>query len=170
VAEAHPLLAQLANDLDVYAALSIRRRDKVQVLDNVASPQHPDAVAMDVGGMLPICRSASGYAVFSAMSDDEAEPLLERLSSRYGHRWQALQHQLSRTKQEFSSKGFCTSIAGLSRDVAAVAVPFVPHGSDEIYVIGCGMPAVAFHRERAEREIVPQMQRVARELAHVLGH
>lgn len=170
VAEVHPELMRLANDLDVYAALGVRRLDKVQVLDNVASPLHPDAVAMDVGGLLPICRSASGLAAFSVLPEADAVPLLERLSSHYGPRWQGLQRQLSRTKQEYSSKGYCTSVAGLSRDVAAVAIPIVPPGGADIFVIACGMPATEFHRERVEREIFPQMQRVARELSYLLGN
>ncbi len=170
VSEVHPELQRLANDLDVYAALSIRRFDKVQVLDNVASPLHPNAVAMDVGGWLPMCRSASGLAAFSILPDEEAAPLMERMSLHYGRRWQALQQQLSRTKQEVASRGYCTAVAALSREVGAVAIPIVPVGSDDIYVIGCGMPATEFHRERIERHIVPQMQRVAADLAHILGH
>jgi DNA-binding IclR family transcriptional regulator len=168
VAEAHPELTRLANDLDVYAALSIRRLDKVQVLDNVASPLHPDAVVMDVGGMLPICRSASGFAAFSALPDAEATLLMERMRSHYGPRWETLQRQLIRTKEEFSSKGYCTSVADLSRHVAAVAIPIVPASGGDVYVIGCGMSATEFHRQRVETEIVPQMQRLARYLAQLL--
>jgi len=160
VAGMHDGLARLAKDLDVYAALSIRRIDKVQVLDNVASPYHPHAVPMDVGGLLPLCRSASGYAALSALPDAEARPLLERLRTRYGARWQSVQRQLSRTKEEYSSNGYCTSIATLSQDVAAVAMPIAPPGSDDIFIIACGMPATEFDRHRVEREIVPQMQRV----------
>ncbi len=72
--------------------------------------------------------------------------------------------QLIRTKQEYSSKGYCTSVADLSRDVAAVAVPVVMASSDDVYVIGCGMSATEFHRQRVEKEIVPAMQHMAREL------
>lgn len=159
-----PELARLATDLDVYASLGIRRVDKVQVVDNVASPLHPDAVPMDVGGLLPICRSASGLAVLSALPEAEAVPLMERLRAYYGARWQAMQSQLNRTKEEYSSKGYCTAIASLSRNVAAVAVPILPYGGDDIFVLGCGMPAVDFYRERVEQEIVPEMLRVAQDL------
>jgi DNA-binding IclR family transcriptional regulator len=169
VAGVHAELARLASELDVYAAFSIRRADKVQVLDNVASPLHPDAVPMDVGGLLPICRSASGLAALSALRDEEALPLVDRLRSHYGSRWQALQRQLARTKEEYSSKGYCSSVAGLSRDVAAVAVPVVPVDSDDVFVIACGMAATDFHRERVEKEIVPQMLHVARALGASLG-
>jgi DNA-binding IclR family transcriptional regulator len=165
VAGVHTELARLAQELDVYAALGIRRADKVQVLDNVASPLHPDAVAMDVGGLLPLCRSASGFAAFSVLPEEEARPLVERLRTHYGSRWQALQRQLSRTKEEYSNNGYCTSIAGLSRDVAAVAVPVMSTGSGDIFVIGCGMAATEFHRHRVEQEIVPQMLAVASRLA-----
>jgi DNA-binding IclR family transcriptional regulator len=169
VAAVHAELARLAIELDVFAALSIRRLDKVQVLDNVASPLHPDAVAMDVGDWLPICRSASGRAAFSAMAEDEAQPLIERLRLRYGARWQPLHQQLERTKQEYASSGYCTSVSSLSRDVAAVAVPIAPAGSADIFILGCGMPAAKYHRERVEQEIVPQLMRVARGLTASLG-
>jgi DNA-binding IclR family transcriptional regulator len=169
VAEAHAELSRLAVELDVYAALSVRRIDKVQVLDNVVSPLHPDAIEMDVGALLPLCRSASGLAAIAALPDAEVAPLITRLRSHYGPRWEALQRQLSRTRQEFSSRGYCSSVAGLSRNVAAVAIPVVAARSADVYVIGCGMPATEFHRERVEQEIVPQMQRMARELAEVLG-
>lgn len=168
VTQAHAELARLANDLDVYASLGIRRADKVQVLDNAVSPLHPDAVPMDVGGTLPICRSASGGAAFSALPEAEAESLLERLSSRYGPRWHSLQRQLMRTKQEYSSKGYCSSVAALSRDVAAVALPVASEANGDIYVIGCGMAATEFHRERVEREIVPRMLQAARQVAAAL--
>lgn len=165
VTDIHPELARLAKDLDVYASLGIRRIDRVQVLDNAVSPLHPDAVPMDVGGLLPISRSASGRAAFSVLPQAQAAPLMERLRSHYGERWQAVERQLNRTKEEYSSKGYCSSIAGLSRDVAAVAVPICPAGGDDIYVIGCGMAATEFHRERVEREIVPQMFEAARRVA-----
>ena len=168
VAGVHSELARLAKDLDVYASLGIRRVDKIQVLDNVPSPLHPHAVALDVGGLLPIFRSASGLAAFPALPDSEALPLMERVRSHYGGRWNALQRQLSTTKLEYSSKGYCSFVAGLSRDVAAVAVPIVPAGSEDIFVLGCGMAATDFHRERVEQVIVPQMLRVASGLAEAL--
>jgi DNA-binding IclR family transcriptional regulator len=169
IAGAHSELARLASDLDVYASLGIRRIDKVQVLDNVPSPLHPHAVPLDVGGLLPIFRSASGLAAFAALPEADALPLLEGHRTRYGGRWGALQRQLQMTKQEYASKGYCTIVAGLSRDVAAVAVPIIAAGSNDIFVLGCGMSARAFHRERVEKEIAPQMLRVARGLAVELG-
>ncbi|MGE4338944.1 MAG: IclR family transcriptional regulator [Pigmentiphaga sp.] len=168
LASVHDDLERLASDLDVYVALGIRRLDKVQVLDNAASPLHPNAVPMDIGGLLPICRSASGLATFSALPDTEAQPLVLRLRSHYGARWQTLEGQLNRTKQEYLNKGFCTAVASLSRHVAAVAVPIVPEGTDDIFVLGCGMSATHFYRERVESEIVPQMQHVAERLQAVL--
>eukprot|EP01041_Mallomonas_annulata_P015472 gene15472-32704_t len=170
VASVHSQLAKLAKELDVYAALGIRRVDKIQVLDNAPSPLHPHSVALDVGGLLPIFRSASGLAAYSALPDAEAAPLMERLRTRYSGRWSALQRQLNATKLEYSSKGYCSFVAGLSRDVAAVAVPISPAGSNDIFVLGCGMAATEYHRERVEDAIVPQMLRVARDLAFALEH
>lgn len=165
---AQPQLARLAEDLDVYAALSVRRGDRIQILQNVVSPYHPDAVAMDVGGELPLCRSASGLAAMSALPERVASPLIQRLSAHYGERWSSLERQVIRTKQEYSRKGYCTAVANLSRDVGAVAVPLVVPGSPDIFVLACGMPAQDFYHERVEREIAPRLLRSARTLSKAL--
>ncbi|WP_349607745.1 helix-turn-helix domain-containing protein [Cupriavidus sp. DF5525] len=157
-------LKQLASELDVYAALSIRQSDLVQVVENVVSPYHPDAVVLDVGGKLPICRSASGFAALCALKESEASPLLERLRSQYGERWSPLARQIERSRQEYLSKGYCTSVSNLSRNIGAVAVPVIPTGSDDIFVLGCGMSAQEFYPERVEREIAPQLLKVAEDL------
>lgn len=73
-----------------------------------------------------------------------------------------------RTKQEYSSKGCCSSVAALSRDVAAVTLPVAWEANGAIYVIGCGIAATEFHRERVEREIVPRMLQAARQVAAAL--
>lgn len=169
-AAAQPALAELAEQLDVYAALSIRRSDRVQILENVASPFHPDAVVMDVGGLLPICRSASGLAAMSALPDGEASSLIRSLSCRYGERWTPLAHQLSRTKQEYSIKGYCTSVAMLSRDVGAVAVPIIPSGSSDIFILACGMSARDFYTERVDHHIAPLMLKAAEKLSSALSN
>jgi len=44
-------------------------------------------------------------------------------------------------------------------------VPIVPAGTDDIFVLGYRMAATDFYRESVEREIVPQMMLLARDLA-----
>jgi DNA-binding IclR family transcriptional regulator len=168
VSTVKPQLEELARVLDVYAALGIRRGDKVQILENVASPIHPDAVVMDVGGLLPICRSASGLAAMSALPEREASPLIRRLSSHYGARWEGVQRFMERKKKEYSSNGYCTSVATLSRDVGAIAVPIMTPESNDIFVIACGMPAQDFYPERVERTIAPRLLKAAGALAAAL--
>ncbi len=165
---AQPELSHLAYELDVYAALGIRRLDKIQILENVASPLHPDAVTADVGTLLPICRSVSGLAAMSALPDNLASPLLSRLKTHYGDRWGRLDQQLNRTKIEYSRKGYCTSVAILSEHVGAIAVPIHTPGSDDVFVLACGMPAHEFYSERVERFIAPRMLEVAESLASSL--
>ena len=168
-AAAKDQLARLANELDVYAALSVRRLDKVQILENVVSPLHPDAVVMEVGRLLPICRCASGLAAMSALPEPEASPLIEQLRAHYADRWNPLARNLDRTRQELVHKGFCTSVAVLSKDVGAVAVPILAAGSNDIFVLACGMAAKDFYPERVEREIAPRLLQVAGELAQSLA-
>ena len=162
-------LEDLASDLDVYAALSIRRIDKVQIVENVASPLHPDAVLNDVGAMLPICRSASGLAAMSALSEQDLSPMIPRLIAHYGNRWAGLQRQLVSKRMEYSAKGYCTSVAVLSQNVGAVAIPILPAGSNDIYILACGMPAVDFYTERVEQSIAPKMLRTAKALTEALS-
>lgn len=157
-------LEDLACELDVYAALSIRRLDKVQIIENVASPRHPNAVLNDVGAMLPICRSASGLAALSALSEQEIEQVVLRLKVHYGERWASLDRQIARKRLEYSDKGYCTSVAVLSQNVGAVAVPIVSADGSDIFVLACGMPAHEFYRERIESHIAPRMLEVAQSL------
>lgn len=162
-------LGELACELDVYAALSVRRLDKVQIIENVASPIHPDAVLNDVGALLPMCRSASGLAAMSALSENEVSPLILRLKAYYGNRWESLHRQLTSKKQEYSSKGYCTSVALLSQDVGAVAVPIILAGRNDIFILACGMPARDFYPERVERIIFPKMLQAAKALTNALS-
>ena len=162
MSEVHPGLQRLASELNVYAALGVRKFDRIQVLDNVVSPMHPDAVAMDVGGTLPICRSALGLAALSVLPSSEAPVFLEHLKKRYGARWISIERDLSRTRRQYQQMGYCTCISGPSRDVGGVAVPLAPAAFGEIYVIGCAVPASEFNSARVAREIAPEMQRAAR--------
>ncbi len=162
-------LEDLASDLDVYAALSIRRIDKVQIVENVASPLHPDAVLNDVGAMLPICRSASGLAAMSALTEQEMSPMIPRLVAHYGMRWAGLERQLASKRMEYSHKGYCTSVAILSQNVGAVAIPIMPAGTNDIYILACGMSALDFYPERVEQSIAPKMLRTARALTDALS-
>ena len=162
-------LEALACELDVYAALSIRRIDKVQIIENVASPLHPDAVLNDVGAMLPMARSASGLAAMSALSEQELSPMIPRMQAHYGDRWAGLLRQMTSKRQEYSSKGYCTSVAMLSQNVGAVAIPIMPAGSNAIYVLACGMSARDFYPERVEGSIVPKMLKTARALTDALS-
>ncbi len=162
-------LSQLAHELDVYAAFSIRRLDKIQILENVPSPLHPDAVQADVGTLLPICRSVSGLAAISALPENQASDLLSHLRTHYGARWQVLDQHVNRTRTEYSSKGYCTSVAILSQHVGAIAVPIHAAGSEEVFVLACGMPAHEFYAERVERSIAPRMLDVVQSLNQTLS-
>ena len=163
-----PALEKLARTLDVYASLGIRRDDKIQILENVASPFHPHAVVMDVGGLLPICRSASGLAAMSALPEREASPLMGRLRSHYGERWNHLQQYMARKKQEYSRNGYCTAVAMLSQNVGAIAVPIMTGTGGDIFVLGCGMHAQDFYPERVEQTIAPKLLDAAEELRAAL--
>lgn len=162
-------LVELASELDVYAALSIRRIDKVQIIENVASPLHPDAVLNDVGAMLPMCRSASGLAAMSALPEQEVSHMILRMQAHYGDRWAVLQRQMASKRQEYSSKGYCTSVAMLSQNVGAVAIPIMPAGSNDIFILACGMSARDFYPERVERSIAPKMLKAAQALTNALS-
>ena len=162
-------LKKLASELDVYAALSIRRVDKVQIIENVASTLHPNAVLNDVGALLPMCRSASGLAAMSALSEQEVSPMIPRWIAHYGDRWASLHRQLNSKRQEYSMKGYCTSVAILSQNVGAVAIPIMPPGTNDIYVLACGMSARDFYAERVEHSIVPEMLKTAQALKDALS-
>ena len=168
VSRVRPALAKLASALDVYVALGIRRDDKVQILENVASPLHPDAVAMDVGGLLPICRSASGLAAMSVLSERDVSPLICRLRSHYGKRWENIRQHMDWKKLEYSRTGYCTSVATLSQHVGAIAVPIVTARSKDTFVLACGMRAQEFYAARIEKTIAPLLLDAAKLLTPVL--
>lgn len=168
VSAVKPELATLARDLDVYAALGIRRDDKIQILENVVSPFHPDAVVMDVGGLLPVCRSVSGLAAMSALPEREISLLIDRLRPYYGERWESVQRHMDLKKQEYSRNGYCTSVAILSRNVGAIAVPIMRAKSNEDFVLACAMRAPDFYPERVERSIAPRLLKAAEVLTAAL--
>jgi DNA-binding IclR family transcriptional regulator len=163
-----PELTRLASDLDVYAAISIRHNDRIQIIENVASPLHPDAVCADVGTLLPICRSVSGLAAMSSLPQHEISPLVARLRSQYGKGWPHLNRNVNRSRDEYVEKGYCASVATLSQHVGAVAIPIQPAGSNEVVVLACGMAAHDYYSERIDRVIAPAMLEVAERLSHVL--
>lgn len=169
MAQSHPGLQRLAAELNVYAALGVRKFDRMQVLDNVVSPMHPDAVAMDVGGTLPICRSALGFAALSILPAPEAHVLLDHLEGRYGPRWSPIARELERTRSQYQQTGYCACVSGPARNVGGVAVPLPPSDVGEIYVLGCALPICEFSSARVARDIAPQMQRAAQALAQSLG-
>jgi DNA-binding IclR family transcriptional regulator len=154
----------------VYAALGLRCGDKIQIIETVVSPFHPDAVVNDVGAMLPICRSASGMAAISALPEQEVSPLFAKLEGYYGPRWTSLQHRIESKRREYHQSGYCTSVADLSANVGAVAIPILPTRSGDIFVLACGMQAREFHADRVTQLIAPRMLETAQYFRDALSH
>lgn len=168
VSKVKPELVKLAGAFDVYAALGIRIDNKIQILENVASTSHPDAVVIDVGCLLPICRSASGLAVMSALPQRDFSPLICRLRSYYGERWGSVQRLIDRKKAEYFSTGYCTAVGTVSQEVGGLAVPIMTAKSNDIFVLACAMRARDFCRERVEQGIAPRLLNVAESLTATL--
>jgi len=147
--QAFPVMHELANEAEAVVALGMR--DRLSVI-NIEYAKAPNAITRDfsIGYRLPLAKSATGLACLAAMRPQERAIVLEKLKRTEGSNWAKRQKMIELGMASVWSRGFCTSLGDLDPVFNAVAVPYLDHDGDRIYIFSCFGPSFRF-TERALR-------------------
>jgi DNA-binding IclR family transcriptional regulator len=142
----------------VGGSVSLGIRDRTQMVYVETSRGHDlSAWRPDIGAAVPMLASAMGRAWLAAAP---AEVRREVLAQIAGPRARA--PEIERAVSDLRRLGFCISRGDWRADVHAVAVPVALAQAGETLVFNCGVLAARLEPRALERDVGPQLVRLAR--------
>ena len=160
---ARPLMLELARATGGSVSIGIRDRLNIVYIEAIRTHhhrQHP----LDVGTTHSLAGTAIGRACLLACSPAEREALLNQLRVNAQSEWERHHGELLRNLADYPRWGCCVSVGEIYPDVQAVAVPLGRIDRGEPAALNCSFHARPLDRDWLQREIAPQLQRMARQL------
>jgi len=157
---ANPLLQELADELDVSVALSIR--DGLEMLYVGSRASHRiGTLRLGVGSVLPLGSTAIGRAYLWGLPEDEREMLVEQLGRAAGDAAPALVRGIRQSFDELRQTGICSVLAGYQRDAYGIALPVVVGRKRIVMSMSCGRAQVQPDLAAESRLIAPVLRKAA---------
>jgi len=154
---ARPYLEDLAAQTDTSVALGGRDRLSMVYLDVCRAPQTA-AFSFDVGGRVPVYRSAMGFAFLRAVPEKSRDLLMNAIQARLGDdEWKTFLDQQEAAFKSLDQDGFCVAEGIYDRAINGVGVPLSLQGGAETYALSCSAPAFQFSGEKLREEVGPRL-------------
>jgi DNA-binding IclR family transcriptional regulator len=109
--------------------------------------------------------TAVGRALLMSCAPAEREALLNQLRVKAPDDWRRHHRALTDNLRSYPRYGCCVSLGEVFHDVQAVAVPLGRIDRGEPAAINCSFHGRPLDSEWLRREIAPQLQALAREIA-----
>jgi DNA-binding IclR family transcriptional regulator len=164
---ARPLMAEAADELAAPIALGVLDRNRALYLD-IARGSSAFTVQLDVGARIPLAKTAMGWALIAAMSEQDREQTFARLAERHPDEWPALRSQVEAAIAQYPKKGFVSSPGTWRSDIHAVGVPLVTADGSGLYAFNCGGPPHQFTPEKMDTVFGPAIVKLVRDIELIL--
>lgn len=165
---ANPFLQDLADELDVSVALSIR--DGLEMLYVGYRASHKvGTLRLGVGSLLPMGSTSIGRAYLWGLPEDEREDLLEQLRRNAGKSAVDLMHGIQQSFDELRRTGICSVLAGYQRDAYGIALPVVVGRKRLVMSMSCGRAQVQPDLAAESRLIAPVLRSAAERFQGLLA-
>jgi len=165
---ARPLMQELADFSSATVSLGMRDRLSMIYVENCRS-QTALTLRLDVGGRIPIARTAMGRAYLAEVSSSERNDILERVRELDELAWPAIRDRVTRSIEEYKTLGCCTSFGDWQSDVNAIAIAFKPNDGSAPLSVNCGGPAFNLSREFLLQEVQPRLAQLVERLQRTLS-
>lgn len=165
MAEIHPRLIKLSQEIDETVDLSVLDRGQVTFIDQVVAPQRLRAVSV-VGASFPLHCTANGKAILAALGADETKLLLpERLEALTPHTITS-RDKLLRELAQLGPKGVAYDREEHSLGICAVGMAILdtPLG---VSAISVPIPAQRFESKTAA--VVKALTRAVRDVQALMA-
>lgn len=153
---ARPYMQELADFSRATVSLGMRDRLSMIYIENCRS-EAALTLRLDVGARIPIAQTAMGRAYLAETSAPERNDILERVRELDEIKWPSIRDGVTRSIEEYSALGCCTSFGDWQPDVNAIAVAFRPANGGAILSINCGGPAFNLSPEFLLNEVKPRL-------------
>lgn len=165
---ANPFLQDLADELNVSVALSVR--DGLEMLYVGYRASHKvRTLRLGVGSMLPLGSTAIGRAYLWRLPSDEREELLSLLRFQAGTGALALMRGVKQSFDELKRTGICSVLAGYQRDAYGIALPVVVGKKQIVMSMSCGKANVQPDLAAESQRIAPVLRAAALRFQNLLA-
>lgn len=160
-------LQKLADRFHVSAGLADRDRFSMIFLLRGRARPYLAVTDMRPGTRFTIYRSAAGWAYIAGMAHAERNALLRQLKTHLGPEWPETEKHLKKAIEEYSAKGFVTNCGIIAPGLNAISAQVQLHKKTR-FAIACSGPESLLPLEKMNREIGPELVRVAKKLETLL--
>ena len=165
---ARPHMKELADYCNGSVSMGIRDRLNMVYVESCRSGNGVTTLP-DIGTAVPIAQAAIGRAYLAACTPPERESLLNQMKVKQPEMLRRYKPQIERGLEDVRSRGFCSSIGELRREVHAVGVPMRRSVDGEIVSFNCGVPAFMLKKGQLEDDIGPRLVAMVRNIEGALG-
>ncbi len=165
---ARPHMKELADYCNGSVSMGIRDRLNMVYVESCRSG-NGIATLPDIGTSVPIAQAAIGRAYLAACTPPEREALLNQMKVKQPEILRKYKPQIDRGLEDVRSRGFCTSVGELRREVHAAGVPMRRSVDGEIVSFNCGVPAFLLKKGQLEDDIGPRLVSMVRNIEAALG-
>ncbi|OFZ98413.1 MAG: IclR family transcriptional regulator [Betaproteobacteria bacterium RIFCSPLOWO2_02_67_12] len=165
---ARPHMKELADYCNGSVSMGIRDRLNMVYVESCRSGNGITTLP-DIGTAVPIAQAAIGRAYLAACTPPEREALLNQMKVKQPEMLRKYRLQIERGLDDLRSRGFCSSVGELRREVHAVGVPMRRTIDGEIVSFNCGVPAFMLKKGQLEEDIGPRLVSMVRNLEGALG-
>jgi DNA-binding IclR family transcriptional regulator len=160
---ARPMMQELADFSG--ATVSIAVRDRLSMIYvEICRSSAALALALQVGGRMPLAVSAIGRAYLVRASEQERKDIFSRAQELDDMAFQALKEALDKGRQDYAQYGCATSFGEWQKDVNGIAVGFLPIGGNQLMSLNCGGPSSSISKEFLLEEVRPRLIEIAARL------
>lgn len=166
ISYAHPVLEDLARELDEAVYLTVLNNDEVLFIDMVDSSQKIRTDPL-LGRLVPFFTNAAGKVMKSLDSRD----LLQRLLRKIGRKRGGVEFEkLDRELDQIRVSGVAVDRGGLGEGIISVAVAVYDYSGRIVGAITLIAPAFRIMTDRLEKEIIPSLKEKADFLSGRFGY
>ena len=165
---ARPHMKELADYCNGSVSMGIRDRLNMVYVESCRSGNGITTLP-DIGTAVPIAQAAIGRAYLAACTPAERESLLNQMKVKQPEMLRKFRPQIDRGLEDVRSRGYCSSIGELRREVHAVGVPMRRSVDGEIVSFNCGVPAFMLKKGQLEDDIGPRLVTMVRNIEAALG-
>jgi DNA-binding IclR family transcriptional regulator len=165
---ANPFLQDLADEIDVSVALSVR--DGLEMLYVGYRASHKvGTLRLGVGSLLPMGTTSIGRAYLWGLPEDEREGLFEKLRCDAGESAADLMRGIQQSFDELRRTGICSVLAGYQRDAYGIALPVVLGRKRIVMSMSCGRAQVQPDLAVERKLIAPVLLKAAERFQELLA-
>jgi DNA-binding IclR family transcriptional regulator len=161
-----PYMQLLAEEAKSHVALVTCEDFSMLILD-VVSDDETQAQPMPVGAHMTLDTTAMGRAYLASCSVAERTRIVEHLLRERGRKRATLERTVERAREEYATRGYCTSVDDWRHGVTGVAVPLFLRNLGRRIVLTCGGVASQMSEEQIHAHVAPRLMATAKKIEAV---